>query len=80
MMAGYESLCFGWCVSTLRFWVELVCTAATSIHRGMVLSHPSTHFWLVVLFRVIGDWRYMIYSSRFLARLELHLDRIYWIY
>ncbi|WP_190690273.1 hypothetical protein [Nostoc sp. FACHB-110] len=65
IVAGYESLCFGWCVSTFWLGVELLWKAVTSIHRGMVLSHPSTHFWLVVLFRAIGDWRYMIYSSRF---------------
>ncbi|MBD2438740.1 hypothetical protein H6G69_18275 [Nostoc sp. FACHB-110] len=52
-------------MSTFWLGVELLWKAVTSIHRGMVLSHPSTHFWLVVLFRAIGDWRYMIYSSRF---------------
>jgi hypothetical protein len=80
MTAGYKSLCFGWCVSTFGSWVELVRTAATSIHSGIVLFHPSTHFWLFVFVGALSDWRYMIYSSRFLSRLVAIVNRIYWIY
>ncbi|MBW4432616.1 MAG: hypothetical protein KME28_13005 [Pelatocladus maniniholoensis HA4357-MV3] len=39
-----------------KIWVEFALTAATSVHRGMVLSHPSTHSSLLDLVRqVIGD-------------------------
>lgn len=55
-------------------------TAATFIHRGMVLSHPSTHSSLLLLVRALSDWRYKIYIScpqMVGASIE---DRIYWIY
>ena len=35
---------FDWCVSAFETWVKSLLTAATSVHRGMVLlHHPSTH-------------------------------------
>ncbi|MBH8562679.1 hypothetical protein I8748_10900 [Nostoc sp. CENA67] len=67
-------------MSTLGSWVEFVGTAATSIHRGMVLSHPSTHFSFRFCVEPLSDWRYMIYSSHPQARRRVYLDRIYWIY
>ncbi len=48
----------------LVLWVELVRTAATSIYRGKVLSHPSTHSSLLVCVGALGDWRYKSYISR----------------
>jgi len=55
-----KSWAFGWCVNL----VELV-PAKTSIHEGIVLSHPSTHFWLAFCVEALSDWRYKIYSSWF---------------
>lgn len=55
-------------------------TRATSIRRGMVLSHPSTHSSLLLLVRALSDWRYMIYSSAYSMVWALMEDRIYWIY
>ncbi|BCL34471.1 hypothetical protein NSMS1_09180 [Nostoc sp. MS1] len=59
--AGMKSWAFGWCVNL----VELCGTTETSIHEGIVLSHPSTHFWLSFYVEALSDWRYKIYSSWF---------------
>ncbi len=57
--AGYEVLGF-WLVCQLG---RIMCSAKTSIHEGIVLSHPSTHFWLLFCVEALSDWRYKIYSS-----------------
>lgn len=44
-------------------WGGLAGQATTSVHRGMVLSHPSTHSLRCFCLR-LKCWRYMFYISR----------------